>query len=46
MGDGLNRKESSKLFMAHQAATADPLAMSLEGAADGLERLHLAVWDR
>ena len=44
VGDGLTKRENSKLFMAHQAATEDPIASNLPGAAEGLARLQQAAW--
>lgn len=44
VGDGLQRKERNKLFMAYSAAIKDPLAVSVDDGA-GLRRLAVAAWD-
>ena len=44
VGNELQRKEKSKLFMACTAALADPLAVSVDDAA-GLRRLAAAAWN-
>lgn len=44
VGHDLNKAERSKLFMAQRAAVADPLASSVDGAVEGLQRLAQAGW--
>lgn len=44
VGDGLNSREKSKLFMAYSAALKDSAAMTVPGAVEGLARLKQAIW--
>jgi hypothetical protein len=44
VGDGLNKRENSKLLLAFNAALEDPGVMSITGAEEGFARLRQAVW--
>lgn len=44
VGEGLNRKENSKMFTAYSAALQHPGALNTPRAAEGLARLAQAVW--
>lgn len=44
VGEGLVKRENTKLFMAYSAAIADRATSTAPGATEGLARLRQAVW--